>query len=189
MILYRGRIRFLSRDQKLNMDEEEITKLFFTDPDQLFGMIQKNGGDLDGLRKLKLGKLFVKQRFPEFVNQNNEEAVDFVFWFTYFVEREIRDDIFYVETKLGKTPIDIDRKLDDMDFGQKIKFIEDNYISDKEKDTNVQVLREVKKLRNYLAHGELDKLEYGGYYLSDPRGQLKLLVQLHNSALKRPLVK
>ena len=53
MILYRGRTRSRSRDQKLNMNEEEITKLFFTDPDQFFWMIQKNGGDLGGLRKLK----------------------------------------------------------------------------------------------------------------------------------------
>lgn len=61
------------------MNEEEITKLFFTDSDQLFGIIQRKGGDFEGLKKLQLGKLFVKQRFPELVKKDNEEAVDFVF--------------------------------------------------------------------------------------------------------------
>ena len=36
-----------------------------------------------------------------------------------------------------------------------------------------------------MAHGRLDRLEYGGYFLSDPRGQLKLTVHFRNAALRK----
>ena len=171
------------------MNEEEITKLFFSDPDKLFEIIKQRGGDLESFKELEFGKLFVKKKFPELIKIEHEEAVDFVFWFTYYIERETRDDIIYIEKALGKPPGDVDLMVDEMTFGQKIAFIEKNYVRKDSNDNYIKILREVKELRNALAHGELDKLVYGGYSLSDPRGQLKLFAQFSNTISKRPLIK
>jgi hypothetical protein len=170
------------------MDEEQITNLFFSDPDKLFKIIWDEGGNLDEIKKLKLGKLIAKQRFPELINLDREEAVEFVFWFTYYIEREIRNDIFFIETHLGKLSEQTGAMVDEMNFGQKINFIKSHYVKDPQVDNYVKVFKDIKDLRNFMAHGELDKLMYGGFYLSDPRGQLKLFANLRNGALKRDLV-
>lgn len=169
------------------MNEEEILDLLFSNPDKLFSLIEQRGGSLDDLKKLEIGKLMARKRFSELVKQDNIEAAEFVLWFSYFVEREIRDSIFYVETKLLKDPIEIDKMLDKMTFGQKIRFIEEHYIDNPKMDSYVKILKSIKNLRNCMAHGELDKLVYGGYFLSDPRGQLKLGAHLRNASLKKEI--
>lgn len=167
------------------MEEKEISDLMFSDPDKLFQIFDSVGGSWEGLKKLKIGQLFARQRFPELVTQESIDASEFVFWFAYFAEREIRDSIFEVEKALGKNPQETEDMLDEMTFGKKIKFIEEHYIGDRNSDPYVLFLRSVNDLRNHLAHGRLDKLEYGGYLLSDPRGQLKLGVHLRNSSIKK----
>lgn len=86
------------------MNEEEITELFFSDPDQLFPKIKENGGDLNFVKKLQLGKLIVKKRFPDLIDEKHEEVIDFLFWFIYGIEQETGDSILYVENCLGKSP-------------------------------------------------------------------------------------
>src|SRR3989338_3723078 len=167
------------------MDEQEIFDLLFSNPDKLFTLIEQRGGSLDDLKKLEIGKLMARKRFPELVKQDSIDVVEFVLWFSYFVEREIRDSIFYVETNLHKDSKEIDKMLDEMTFGQKIKFIEEHYISNPKMDVYTKVLKDIKNLRNSMAHGELNKLFYGGYFLSDPRGQLKLGVDLRNASLRK----
>ncbi|MFH1661915.1 MAG: hypothetical protein ABIA02_02370 [Candidatus Falkowbacteria bacterium] len=166
------------------MDDEEIYNLLKSDPDKLFKNIEQKGGSLESLKELKIGRLFAQQRFPELVKQKHLEAVEFMFWFTYFVEREIRDDIYWVEKTLGKNMETIDKKIDGMTFGEKINFIKENYSEDPNNDSYVILLGKIKDLRNHMAHGRLNKLEYGGYFLSDPRGQLKLSTHLLNACLK-----
>ena len=170
------------------MNEQKIFDLLFSNPDKLFALIEQRGGNLDGLKKLEIGKLMARKRFPELVKKDSIDAAEFVLWFCYFVEREIRDSIFYVETNLRKDPKEVDKMLDEMTFGQKIIFIEKHYISNPKIDAYVKVLKDIKNLRNYMAHGELNKLFYGGYFLSDPRGQLKLGVDLRNASLKKTII-
>lgn len=167
------------------MVEKIIEYLFYNDPDKLFSIIEKQGGSLEDIKKLGIAKIMIRERFPELIKKEHEEAVDFCFWFTYFVEREIRDTIIEVEKGLGKNIEDIDKLVDDMTFANKIIFIDKNYNTDLRSTTYINFLREVKNIRNNMAHGELDKLKYGGYHLSDPRGQLKILASLVNASLKK----
>jgi hypothetical protein len=171
------------------MNEEQITDLFFTDPEKLFSKIKERGGDLDFVKKLDLGKLIVKKRFPDLVNNNHEEAINFLFWFIYGIEQDTQQSILFVEDKLGKDPEATEKMIDNMTFGKKIDFIELNYISDKENDSYISFMRTLNKLRNHMSHGRLDELKYGGYYLSEPEGQLKIFADVSNAHLNKKLVK
>ncbi len=106
------------------MKEEESTSLFFSDPEILFSKIKENGGNLDWVKKLQLGKVLVKERFPGLINKKHEDAINFLFWFMYGIEQETRDSILYVENQLGKDKKETAIMIDNMTFGQKIDFIE-----------------------------------------------------------------
>ncbi|KKU67412.1 MAG: hypothetical protein UX89_C0015G0003 [Parcubacteria group bacterium GW2011_GWA2_47_16] len=69
-----------------------------------------------------------------------------------------------------------------MTFGQKINFIEQQYIKNPKFDDYVKLLKTIKLLRNHLAHGRLEKLVYKNYRFSDPRACLILLVDFMNAA-------
>ncbi|NCU28178.1 MAG: hypothetical protein EOM85_00685 [Candidatus Moranbacteria bacterium] len=171
------------------MNEEEITELFFSDPEKLFSKIKENGGNLDFVKKLQLGKLVVKERFPNLIDKRHEEAIDFLFWFIYGIEQETRDSILYVEEKLGKDKEKSEEMIDNMTFGQKIDFIEQNYIKNKGNDLYISFMRNLNKLRNHMSHGRLNELKYGGYFLSEPEAQLKIFADVRNANLNKELVK
>ncbi len=171
------------------MNEEEITKLFFSDPEKLFSAIREKGGNLDFVKKIQLGKLLVRERFPELITNKHEDAIDFLFWFIYGIEQETRDSILYVEDKLGKNKNEAEIMIDGMTFGQKIDFIEKNYVNDKGNNIYVSFMRELNKLRNHMSHGRLNELKYKGYFLSEPEGQLKIFADVRNANLKKELVK
>lgn len=164
------------------MDEDKIANALFSNPDEFFELLESNNFDYSGLKKLDIPKLLVRERYKDLISQDHFDAAESVLWISYFVEREITEDIFYIETKLSKNNAEIDEMLDKMTFGEKIKFVEDNYVQKKDNDLYVSVLRSVKTLRNHMAHGRLDKLKYGKYSLSDPRGQMKLTIDLMNAA-------
>lgn len=171
------------------MNEEEITKLFFSEPEKLFSKIKENGGDLSFVKKMQLGKLMIRERFQNLVTDKHEDAVDFLFWFIYGIEQETSDSIFYVEDKLGKNMSDTEVMIDGMTFGQKIDFIEKNYVNDKDNNIYISFMRELNKLRNHMAHGRLHELKYKDYFLSEPEGQLKIFADVRNAHLKKELVK
>ena len=52
-------------------------------------------------------------------------------------------------------------------------------------DKYVEVLRTIKTLRNHMAHGRFRKLVYGKYSMDDPRGQIKLTLDLMDAALNK----
>lgn len=170
------------------MNEEEITKLFFSNPEELFSKIKTNGGNLDFVKKLQLGKLIVKERFPGLIDEKHEEAINFLFWFIYGIEQEIRNSILYVENQLGKDQKETEYKIDQMTLGQKIDFVEKHYIKNRENDLYISFMRSLNKLRNHMAHGRLDQLKYGGYFLSEPEAQLKIFADVHNAHLNKQLV-
>jgi hypothetical protein len=170
------------------MNEEEIEKLFFSDPEELFSRIKENCGNLSFVKEIQLGKLLVRERFPGLVNNKHEDAIDFLFWFIYGIEQEIRDAILYVEDKLGKNKSDAETMIDGMTFGKKIDFIEKNYVNDKGNNIYISFMREINKLRNHMAHGRLDELKYKGYFLSEPEGQLKIFADVRNANLEKELV-
>lgn len=171
------------------MNEEEITELFFSNPEELFSKIKENGGNLDFVERLQLGKLIAKERFPGLIETKHEKAVDFLFWFIYGIEKETSDSILYVENQLGKDVKDTEEMIDNMTFGQKIDFVEKHYVKNKDNDVYISFLRTLNKLRNHMAHGRLDKLNYGGYFLSEPEAQLKIFADVRNANLNKELVK
>lgn len=171
------------------MNEAEITKLFFSNQEELFLKLKENGGNLDFVKKLQLGKVIVKERFPNLIDEKHEEAINFLFWFIYGIEKETEDSILYVEDKLGKNKEETEEMIDNMTFGQKIDFIEKNYIKDKGNDLYISFMRNLNKLRNHMSHGRLNELKYGGYFLSEPEAQLKIFADVHNANLNKELVK
>jgi hypothetical protein len=167
------------------MTDQEILQLIFSDPEKLFVLYEKSGGNYEGLKKLKLGKLFAQVRFPEIKEKEYIEAAEFMFWISYFIECEVSNSISEIQVTLGQaSKEEIDRNLDDMNFGQKIQFLVDHHYVNDENDPYIVLLRKIKGLRNDMAHGRLHKLEYGGYPLSHPKGQIKLTSDLKNALSK-----
>ena len=111
-----------------------FSKIFFSEPEALFSMIKENGGSLDFFKKLNLAKEMTRERFPDLINIKYEDAIDFLFWFIYAMENEVRDTILYVEDELGKERVKTEKMIDDMTFGMKVDFIENNYVSNKNND-------------------------------------------------------
>lgn len=171
------------------MKEEEISKIFFSEPEALFSMIKENGGSLDFFKKLNLAKEMTRERFPDLINIKYEDAIDFLFWFIYAMENEVRDTILYVEDELGKERVKTEKMIDDMTFGMKVDFIENNYVSNKNNDIYISFMRRLNKLRNHMSHGRLHELKYGGYFLSEPEAQLKIFADARNAHLDKQLVK
>ncbi len=171
------------------MNEEEAKKLFFSNPEYLFSRIKESGGNLEFVKKLQLGKLIVKNRFPGLIDEKHEEAVSFLFWFIYGIEQEVRKSILYVESQLGRKEEETENRIDQMIFGQKIDFVEQYYVKDIENDSYFSFMRTLNKLRNHMAHGRLDQLKYGGYFLSEPEAQIKIFADIVNANLNKKLVK
>jgi hypothetical protein len=167
------------------MDKEEIWQRLKTDPDAFFDELEKRGVELKSLKKLSMPKLFVRERYKERFSEEYFEAAESVLWISYLAEREIRDDILFIETHLGKDAAEVDAMLDEMTFGGKIKFINENYNTKGNSTTYIEFLRTLKNLRNHMAHGRLEELRYGKYSMADPRGQIKLTIDFMNAALKR----
>jgi|AntAceMinimDraft_18_1070375.scaffolds.fasta_scaffold22304_1 hypothetical protein len=169
------------------MDKDEIARKLFSDPDKFFKEMEAKNFDFRVFKKNDIPKLFVHKRYKDLIKQEHFDAAESVLWISYFAEREIREAIFDVETKIGKNPDEIDKELDKMTFGQKINFIENNYNPEGKSSAFIEVLRSIKTLRNHMAHGRLNKLTYGQYSLADPRGQIKLIIDLMNAALNKKI--
>lgn len=167
------------------MEIEEIKKLLFSNPDKLIDLLEKEGKDLDEVKKrLDLGREIVRKKYK--MNEREIEAVEFCFWFSYFVERETRNMIIFPEVRAGARVEAMQAIIDRLTFGDKISLISDLYVKDSKKDKLVKMLWKINELRNAMAHGRFGELRYGKYHLSDLRGQLKILIDFTNSLLKKP---
>ena len=101
------------------------------------------------------------------------------------MEREINDIINDVEKARMrglKNPM-INAMLDKLPFGSKISLIEKNYASMPKNKNYIKMLWKINDLRNHVAHGRFDELKYGGYLLNDPKGQIKLTIEIMNTSL------
>jgi hypothetical protein len=165
------------------MDDEKITKFLFSKPKEAFEFFEKGGVDFKQLKELDLGRLLVKQRYQ--LTQEQIEAVEFVYWLSYFEEREFGHIISEVEKSKGATTPMIQAMLDKLHFGDKISLIEQHYASQSKDKDFIKLAWKVNKLRNEVAHGRFDDLNYDGFHLSDPKGQLKIIIDLMNAALHR----
>ncbi len=162
------------------MDIEEIKKLVDGDPDTLIKKAEELGVDLDGLNK-DIAREMVKKRFS--LTSDQFEAVDFIFWIAYFVEREAEDLIIYPETQIGARKEATEALVSKLHFGDKIKVIEELYTG--RKDEFIKLMRKIQNMRNDIAHGRFEDLNYGGYSLSDNRARIKLIANLRDVLLKK----
>ena len=159
------------------MDAEEIKKLIDGHPDEMIKKGKELGIDFDANKKA------VKEMVMKACNLNKKqsEAVDFVFWISYFVEYQVEQMIIIPEVKVGGREKAIKILVNKLHFGDKIDALEKLYLG---KKTITKLMRIVQNMRNDIAHGRFDNLKYKGYDLSDGCGQLKLILDLRNAFKK-----
>lgn len=162
------------------MDEEELKKIVDGNPDELIKFGAEKGIDFSGLDK-DIAKTMVKKKYS--LTDNELDAVDFVFWTSYFVERTAEELIIDPQVLIGVPRKTMESLVNKLHFGDKIKTIEDLYISNK--NPFIGFMRKIQDMRNDIAHGRFSNLKYGGYHLSDNRGKIKLLADLRDSLLKK----
>ena len=162
------------------MNKEELKKLIDGDPRILIETAEKLGVDLGGLNK-DIAKHLVRGKFS--ITDNQFEAVDFIFWIAYLVEREAGELIIYPEVQIGARKEAMEAIVSKLHFGEKIKVIEELYTG--KKDDFIKLMRKIQDLRNDVAHGSFDNLKYGGYNLSDNKGRVMLIANLRDVLLKK----
>jgi hypothetical protein len=162
------------------MNIEEIKKLIDGDPDVLIEKAKSLGIDLSGFPK-DIAKKMVRERYS--LTDDQFEAVDFIFWIAYFVEREAEELIVYPEVQIGARREAMEALINKLHFGDKIKIIEELY-TDK-KDKFIKLMRKIQDMRNDIAHGRFEDLNYGGYNLSDSRARIKLIANLRDVMLRK----
>jgi hypothetical protein len=154
------------------MNEKQLMKLFLEDPKKFISYLEQSGVDLvQSSKELDLARRLVVQKFN--MNEEAIRATEFVFWISYFAERELRESILKVENTQGVTTPMLEGMLDRLDFGDKISLVERHYQEGKSNFT--KLYWKINNLRNDVAHGRISELVYDGLKLSDISGQLKLL--------------
>ena len=79
------------------LTKEEILKMLKENPDELIKHLDKRNINLEKFgQELDIAKKLVKEEYQ--INDTNIQAVEFVFWLSYFVERSARD--FIVEPEV-----------------------------------------------------------------------------------------
>ncbi len=174
------------RNPKLNaiihfdMTDDEIRKLVDGDPINLIKVAEEMGIDFGVLDK-DIAKQMVRLRFS--ITDNQFEAVDFIFWIAYLIEREAEELIIYPEVHIGARKDAMETIVGKLHFGDKINIIEKLYLE--KKNGLIKLMRKIQDLRNDIAHGRFDKLEYCGYDLSDNKGKIMLVANLRDLLLKK----
>ena len=164
------------------MDKEEIERLL-RNPDEFIRVMKEKGVAQDIKKTVDSARLLVREKYK--MKTEEIQAVEFCFWFTYFVEREVRDLIIYPEVMSGARLEAMDKIIDRLHFGDKISLISDLYIKDPNKDEFIKTLWKINNLRNSMAHGRFNELKHGEFYLSEIEGQIKIIMDFMNSALHK----
>ena len=87
------------------------------------------------------------------------------------------------EVQLGGRREAIELMVNKLYFGEKISLISELYSH--KKDPFVKIMRKVQDLRNDVAHGRFNELNYEGYELSNARGQLIIIGDMMNALQKK----
>lgn len=162
------------------MNINDIKKLIGGNPHTLIEEGEKLGINWNDLDK-DISKKIVEERFH--LTDEQFEAVDFVFWIAYYIEKEAESLIIYPEIGAGARQVAMETIISKLHFGDKIKIIEELHSG--KKDKFIKLMRKIQDMRNDVAHGRFDNLQYGGYYLNDNRGKLILIADLRDTALNK----
>lgn len=160
------------------MENDNFLKFLSSDPDKAFGVFEKMGTNFDDFKKLDMVRLLIREKFK--LSENQFEAVEFVFWISYMLERNLEAIIKDVEKARMlhlENPM-LEAMLDKLHFGDKISLIQKHYATEPDDKNFISFLWRINDLRNSVAHGKFDELKFGGYELHDPKGQLKLIIEI-----------
>jgi hypothetical protein len=141
------------------------------------------------------------------LDKEQTDTVSFVFWLSFMTENDL-DQVLCGAWKMAKEygpsseevikiikekySIDI-AKIDPDDpdynpttvyFGDKIKIYEDMFGT----NSNVELFRKIKGLRNDISHGRIDGLKYEGLDLKTKEGKQKILIDYFGTTTKRDSV-
>ncbi len=157
-----------------------MLKMFRANPKEALDYFEKQGLDFSkAAKELDLGRLLIKEIFG--MNNDLIDATEFVFWISYFAERELTDTILSIEKIiLGKSTPMIEGMIDRLCFGDKISLVEKHYAGKSSADY-IKILRKINMLRNDVAHGRLEELAYNNLPLSDAKGQTLLMADFMNA--------
>ena len=166
------------------MTNEELLKKLLENTVDLILNLEKDGADFSSSAKeLDIARYMVKERFS--LSEDQINSVEFVYWISFWAEKELHKDILEIETNLGARSVAMESVLNKLHFGDKIKVMKEIYISDTKKDPYLEIYNKINNLRNAVAHGRYEELKYGGYELHEFKGQLKLLSDFRNAALTK----
>lgn len=164
------------------MNDEEIKKLLEGNSDDLIRKMTELGIDFKDLGK-DIAKDLVKRRYKDLTDEHFD-AVDFVFWAAYFIERTAEELIIEPEVVQFKArEVAVRALVSKLHFGDKIKIISELHA--KNDDPLVKIMWVIKNFRDDIAHGRFNNLVYGSYHLSDNRGKLKLVAAIRDSFDKK----
>src|SRR5690606_518105 len=104
-----------------------------------------------------IARRMVRRRFS--LTKQQFQAVDFVFWVAYLVEREAKNLIVYPEVQIGARQKAMETIVNKLHFGDKIKVIEELYTG--KNDALIKLMRKIQDMRNDISHGRFDDLTYG----------------------------
>ncbi|MFA5878044.1 MAG: hypothetical protein WC845_01630 [Candidatus Staskawiczbacteria bacterium] len=114
------------------MNQEEIEKLLLSKPDEVIASYEKKGIDFESTKKtIDAARLLVREKYK--MTQENIDAVEFCFWFTYFVEREVDDLVVCPETMAGARKEAMNAIIDHLHFGDKISLISELHIKEQKR--------------------------------------------------------
>jgi hypothetical protein len=163
------------------MDYEEMKKLVDGNPDTLIKKLEEVNFDFnqlpDGLSRDAVKK-WCKLSDDDFA------AVDFTFWAAYLIEYQASELIIEPEVSEGARKEVMEEIVSKLTFGDKISIIQNIHVRDK-KNPLLRMMRKMQDLRNNVAHGKFDMLEYGGFHLSTKKGQLKMFGDIRDVYLKK----
>lgn len=162
------------------MNHEALKRIVDGKPEDLIKFAASLGIDFSGLDK-DIARKMVQKRFS--LSNEKFDAVDFVFWISYFVEREAESLIIEPEVHIGARKEALEIIIGKLHFGDKITIIEELYTS--KKDPFIKIMRQIQDLRNDVAHGRFDNLKYGGYSLDDNRGKLTMIADLRDAMMNK----
>lgn len=162
------------------MEKEEIKKLIDGNPHTLIKKGEELGLDFSKLDR-DIARSLVRKRFN--LTDEQFDAVDFIFWVAYWVEKEAEDIIIEIEKDKGARVQAMESIVSKLHFGDKITIIEELYAG--KKDPFVGMMRKIQNFRNDIAHGRFDNLKYAGYYLNDSRGRVILLGEIRDILLQK----
>ena len=167
-------------DSEINqLSIDEVKSLLAGNPREMLKRTRELGINMDDL-KFDVKKKLIQDGYG--ISDEDLEAVDFVYWVAYFVERNAGELIVDPQVKIGAQRITLEALVAHLSFGSKITIIQQLYVNNG--DALLKMMRKIQDLRNHVAHGRFDMLKYDGHKLNKGHGQILIIADIRDAYLK-----